>query len=62
MTATPETIIYYVRATDPASNEQNTSQCVGFAMAHAKAVEPRMSGYRDVAMSLPDLNDNDTAA
>jgi hypothetical protein len=62
MTAAPETIIYYVRATDPASNEQVTHECVGFAMAHAKAAELRMSGYRDVVISIPKANDHETQA
>ena len=60
MTAAPETVIYYVRATDPASNEQITSECIGFAMAHAKAAQLRMSGYRDVVISIPKANDNET--
>ena len=60
MTADTETSIYYVRATDPASNEQITYECVGFAMAHAKAAELRMSGHRDVVMSIPKANDNET--
>jgi len=53
-----EALIYYVRATDPASNEQIRSECVGFARAHAKAAELRMSGYSDVVMSIERANDN----
>src|SRR4029450_13817162 len=53
---------YYVRATDPASNEQTVYECVGFAMAHAKAAELRMSGYRDVVMSIRNAKDKKTAA
>ena len=60
MAAAPERVIHYVRATDPASNEQITYECVGFAMAHAKATELRMSGYRDVVISIPKANDNRT--
>jgi hypothetical protein len=62
MTDVSEALIYYVRATDPASNEQTVYECVGFAMAHAKAAELRMSGYRDVVMSIRNANDNETAA
>ena len=60
MTADAETIIYNVRATDPASNQQIAYECIGFAMAHAKAAELRMSGHRDVVMSIPKANDNET--
>ena len=60
MTDVSEAIIYYVRATDPASNEQTAYECVGFAMAHAKAAELRMSGYRDVVMSIPNAIDGET--
>ncbi|MFZ5779125.1 MAG: hypothetical protein ACOY4R_02815 [Pseudomonadota bacterium] len=48
----PETNIYHVRATEPESHEQKAYECVGFAMAHAKAAELRMSGHTDVVMSL----------
>ncbi|MBV8167065.1 MAG: hypothetical protein JO021_09755 [Alphaproteobacteria bacterium] len=47
-----ETILFHVRATDPASSEQVVHECVGFPMAHAKAAELRMSGYKDVVTSL----------
>jgi len=36
-------------------------QCAEFAMAHAKAAELRMSGYRDVVMSLGNAKDDETA-
>lgn len=52
MTGDRETSIYYVRATEPASHEQKAYECVGFAMAHAKAAELRMSGHTDVVMSI----------
>ena len=50
----PETThcYYYVRATDPANNEQIAFECVGLAVANAKAAELRMGGYRDVILSL----------
>ncbi len=47
-----ETILFHVRATDPTSSEQVVHECVGFPMAHAKAAELRMSGYKDVVTSL----------
>jgi hypothetical protein len=50
-----ETILFHVRATDPASSEQVVYECVGFPMAHAKAAELRMSGYKDVVTSLAPL-------
>jgi hypothetical protein len=56
-----EALIYYVRATDPASHEQIRSECVGFARAHAKAAELRMSGYKDVVMSIEKAIDNNDA-
>ena len=43
---------YYVRGTDPASNEQIAFECIGLAVANAKAAELRMGGYRDVILSL----------
>ena len=59
MRADTETTIYYVRAKDPASNKQVAYECVGFAMAHAKTAELRMSGFSDVFMSIPKANDNE---
>ena len=52
MSTDPETTHYYVRGTDPASNEQIGFECVGLAVANAKAAELRMGGYRDVILSL----------
>ena len=46
-----ETILFHVRATDPRNSEQVVYDCVGFPMAHAKAAELRMSGYKDVVTS-----------
>ncbi len=40
------------RGTDPASNEQIAFECVGLAVANAKAAELRMGGYRDVILSV----------
>ena len=47
-----ETTHYYVRGTDPGSNEQIAFECVGLAVANAKAAELRMGGYRDVILSV----------
>jgi hypothetical protein len=47
-----EATIFHIRATDPRNSEQLVYQCVGFPMAHAKAAELRMSGYRDVVTSV----------
>ncbi len=47
-----ETILFHVRATDPRNSEQVVYDCVGFPMAHAKAAELRMSGYKDVVTSV----------
>jgi hypothetical protein len=55
-----ETPSYYIRGTDPRSNEQVTYECKGFAMAHAKAAELRMGGFKDVVLSIASVNDNET--
>ena len=47
-----ETTRYYVRGTDPTNDEQIAFECVGLAVANAKAAELRMGGYRDVILSL----------
>ena len=47
-----ETARYYVRGTDPTNDEQIAFECVGLAVANAKAAELRMGGYRDVILSL----------
>ena len=52
MSDDPETIRYYLRATDPTNNEQIAFECVGLAAANAKAAELRMGGYKDVVLSL----------
>lgn len=46
--------VYYVRATNPTRNEQVAYKCAGMATAHAKAAELRMTGHRDVVMSVAD--------
>jgi len=52
-----ETILFHVRATDPTSSEQVIYECAGFPMAHAKAAELRMSGYKDVVTSMARAGD-----
>ena len=46
--------VYYVRATNPTRNEQVAYKCAGMATAHAKAAELRMTGHKDVVMSVSD--------
>jgi len=45
-------IEYYVKATDPSSDEQVAFACSNMDLAHAKAAELRMRRYRDVVMSV----------
>jgi hypothetical protein len=48
----PDAQLYYVRATNPATNEQVAFECDGLAVANAKAAELRMNAYKDVVISL----------
>jgi hypothetical protein len=59
MSNDPETTRYYLRATDPTNNEQIAFECVGLAVANAKAAELRMGRYRDVVMSLGKPSEGD---
>ena len=43
---------YCIIATDPASAAQVAYECVGFELAHEKAVELRMAGFKNVVLSL----------
>lgn len=52
MTAQPKLTTYLVRGTTSQRAEQVAFECEGFAMAHAKAAELRMAGYKDVVTSL----------
>jgi len=54
-----ETARYYVRGTDPTNDEQIAFECVGLAVANAKAAELRMGGYRDVILSLAKASEAD---
>jgi len=56
-----ETTHYYVRGTDPATNEQIAFECVGLAAANAKAAELRMSRCKDVIISLAKPLEDDGA-
>jgi hypothetical protein len=55
-------ITYIVIATDPAGTKRVTYKCVGSTMAHEKAAELRMGRYKDVAMSTPNVSDDEAAA
>jgi hypothetical protein len=59
MSNDPETTRYYLRATDPANNEQIAFECVGLAVANAKAAELRMGRYKDVVLSLAESSEGD---
>ena len=58
----PETTHYYVRGTNPTNNEQIAFECVGLAVANAKAAELRMGGYKGVILSqkMAETNDDPT--
>lgn len=47
-------VYYVVRGTNSQSNEQTAFKCAGMAAAQAKVAELRMSGCRDVVMSVSD--------
>jgi hypothetical protein len=49
-----DSAVYYVRATNTTKNEHVAYKCAGMATAHAKAAELRMTGHRDVVMSISD--------
>ena len=57
-----ETTVFHIRGTDPANSEQVVYACVGFPMAHAKAAELRMSGYKDVVTSMAPAGEPDRVA
>ncbi len=52
---------YYIRATNPANNDQVAFECPSLAIANAKAAELRMSGYKDVVMSVKHATENSGA-
>ena len=59
MSIDPDTTRYYLRATDPATNQQIAFECVGLAAAHAKAAELRTGRYKDVILSLAKSSEGD---
>ena len=59
MSNDPETTRYYLRATDPTTNEQIAFECLGLAAANAKAAELRMGRYKDVILSLAKSSEGD---
>ena len=50
---------YYVRATEPKSDEQVAFICSSLAAANAKAAELRMGGYKDVVISVAKSAENE---
>ena len=46
---------YCIYATDPASAAQVKYECVGFDLAHEKAIELRMAGFKNVFLSLAEI-------
>ena len=59
MSNDPETARYYLRATDPTTDEQIAFECVGSAVANAKAAQLRMGRYKDVVLSLAKSSEGD---
>jgi hypothetical protein len=53
---------YCIYATDPASATQVEYECVGFELAHEKAVELRMAGFKNVVLSLAEAPDGSETA
>ena len=53
---------YCIYATDPASAAQVEYECVGFELAHEKAVELRMAGFKNVVLSLAETRDSSETA
>ena len=43
---------YCIHATDPANAAQVEYECLGFTLAHEKAVELREAGFKNVVLSL----------
>ena len=49
---------YCVCATDPSSAAKVEFECMGFELAHEKAVELRMAGFKHVVMSRAEIPDS----
>ena len=48
---------YCIRATDPANATQVEYECLGFTLAHEKAVELREAEFKEVVLSLGEGSD-----
>ena len=48
---------YCIHATDPANAAQVEYECLGFTLAHEKAVELREAGFKNVVLSLGESSD-----
>ena len=53
---------YCIHATDPANAAQVEYECLGFTLAHEKAVELREAGFKNVVLSLGEGSDGREAA
>ena len=49
---------YCVCATDPSSAAKVEFECMGFQLAHEKAAELRMAGFKNVVMSLAEVTES----
>jgi hypothetical protein len=52
---------YCIHATDPANAAQVEYECLGFTLAHEKAVELREAGFKNVVLSLGEASDGNEA-
>ena len=52
---------YFIHATDPANAAPVEYECLGFTLAHAKAVELREAGFKNVVLSLVEASDGSEA-
>ena len=52
---------YCIHATDPANAAQVEYECLGFTLAHEKAVELREAGFKNVVLSLGEGSDGGEA-
>jgi hypothetical protein len=53
---------YCIHATDPANAAQVEYECLGFTLAHEKAVALREAGFKNVVMSLLEAPDGSATA
>jgi hypothetical protein len=52
---------YFIHATDPANAAQVEYECLGFTLAHEKAVELRKAGFKNVVLPLVEASDGSEA-